>query len=476
MGIETEHGLHNTKAQYLIESYLGIGGGYKSRLSGDAWLRNGARFYEDHDKAEYSTPEATNPLDCMIHYEAGKRILRLAAENLGRRTTQKLQIFANCTDGKGDTYGCHENYQMDRVPESEYRGRVAAAMIPFLVTRQIFTGAGKVGLEEQRTVFGLDWYSDRIMADFASLSQFFTGQRDDYEKQKQLLSEFFDRAKKSRIEGGIPFQLSQRADFLVTMLGEQTTYSRPIFNLRDEPLADSKKYRRMHVISGEANMSQVPTYLKVGTTAMVVGLIDEGHIAEPLIELFDPVKAMHSISRDQTRKWVVDTRNGTASAIDIQRMYLAMAKSRYQGQIDDGGVTDDVLARWEGTLDSLESDPMSLYKELDWVIKLGRILSIMDEEKIDWGHPRVRDLDLMYHSVCDGSLHRIWEDRGEVERIVGEDQIVHAIDNPPNDTRAKVRGYFVENRRDELESMDWDLIRTEKEMGLMPEPLDTKGY
>jgi proteasome accessory factor A len=382
IGLETEYGSIPNNATTLYR-----------------FLPNGGYLYTDTGyHFEFATPETTNPLDAMIYYSAGDLVF--ARETGGIELEHRLK---NNTDGEF-THGCHENYSFKRVSDSEYNNRVINLMLPFLVTRQIFTGAGKVH------------------------------RRHPY------------------------FQLTQRAPFMRYPVSLHTTEKRAIFNLRDEPLADESKFRRIHLIVGDSNMSQVSTFLKVGTTALVVDMAEEG--MEPFIRLRSPVKSLKRISSDTKLNWLVKLDDGRSmSAIDIQRLYLARA-DRYHGRDE---ITDDVLARWEGTLNKLaKKEPAdNLGRELDWAIKLRKCLHLMDDERIGWDHPRVRDLDLMYHKVGKDSMFSEWENSGDVETIAYPEDIESAADNPPKDTRAWLRGNVVEMFPDTVKRFRhavWDYI------------------
>src|SRR3989475_470448 len=281
-------------------------------------LSNGARFYVDHAHPEYSSPETTNPRDLVIWDRAGERILNLSRQRAEAVSPpeQRILIYKNNTDGKGNSYGTHENYLMDRkVPFA----RIVQHMMPFFVTRQIFTGAGKVGAENN--------------ADPCD------------------------------------YQISQRADFLETEVGLETMHSRPIINTRDEPHADPEKYRRLHVIVGDANMAEISTYLKVGTTAIVLSMVEDDFIDRDL-SVDQPVQAFRKVSRDLACRDTVRLKDGrTISAVDHQREFLALAKRYFKERQQPEPWVADVMGRWETTLDHLAEDPRQLGRELDWVIK-----------------------------------------------------------------------------------------------------------
>jgi proteasome accessory factor A len=370
-------------------------------------LSNGARFYVDHAHPEYSTPECTNPRDLVVWDRAGERILNIARMRAEAASPpeQRILIYKNNTDSKGNSYGTHENYLMDRrCPFT----RIVQHLMPFLVTRQIFTGAGKVGSENNLE------YTE--------------------------------------------FQISQRADFLETEVGLETMHSRPIINTRDEPHADPEKYRRLHVIVGDANMSELTTYLKTGTTAVVLAMLEDDFIDRDL-SLDNPVLAFRQISRDLTCRVPVRLRDGrTVTAVDVQRELLELAHRYYRDRELDT-VTKDVLVRWEYVLDRLEQDPMTLSRELDWVIKRDLIESYRAKHDLGWSDSRVAMIDLQYHDIRPGrGLFYKLEEADAVERIASEDEITQAIHDPPRDTRAYFRGMCLQRYPEDIVSASWDSV------------------
>jgi Pup amidohydrolase len=370
-------------------------------------LSNGARFYVDHAHPEYSSPETTNPRDCVIWDKAGERILNLSRSRAEAVSPpeQRILIYKNNTDSKGNSYGTHENYLMDRkVPFA----RIVQHLMPFFVTRQIFTGSGKVGAENN--------------------------------------VEHCD------------FQISQRADFLETEVGLETMHSRPIVNTRDEPHADPEKYRRLHVIVGDANMSEVANYLKVGTMAIVLSMVEDDFIDRDL-SLDGPVVAYRRVSRDLACREPLKLKDGrTATAIDLQRQFLELAHHYYRDREHEPWV-EDVMARWETVLDRLAEDPMTLDRELDWVIKRRLIETYMDKHGLEWSDSRVAMIDLQYHDVRPGrGLFYKLEESDAVERLVSEDEISKAIYDPPKDTRAYFRGMCLQKYSDEVVSASWDSV------------------
>jgi len=370
-------------------------------------LRNGGRLYVDGAHPEYSTPECTNARDVVCYEKAGERILEmcLASANLTLPEHQRIFIYKNNSDGKGNSYGHHENYLMDRRLPFE---QIVQGLTPFLVTRLIFAGAGKVGAEN----------------------------------------------------GTEPceYQLSQRADFFESFIGLDTMAKRPIINTRDEPHADEEKYRRLHVIVGDSNMSEFATYLKVGTTAIVLAMVEDGFIKRDLA-LEDPVRAIKEISHDVACKRRVKLKRGKEfSAIEIQREYLDLALEYYQGQERSPQVAD-LLEKWQYVLDKLAEDPMQLHRELDWVIKRELINSYIDRKGCSFDDQRVFMMDLQYHDLRrDKGLYSTLERQGYVDRIVTDEEILVAVKSPPADTRAYFRGMCLQKYPNEVYGVSWSSV------------------
>jgi proteasome accessory factor A len=370
-------------------------------------LMNGARFYVDHAHPEYSTPEVTNVRDLVVHERAGERVMETARRAASTLLPQGsyLLIYKNNSDRKGNSYGCHENYLIDRrIPFKD----VVAHFIPFLTTRQIFCGSGKVGSENRSTQ--------------------------------------------------CDYQISQRADFFETEVALDTMVKRPIINTRDEPHADREKYRRLHVIVGDSNLSEVSTYLRVGVSTIVLALIEDQALDRDL-SISDPVKVIKEISHDPAckREYSME-RGGRLTAIQVQQEFLELAL-RYFSSREIDPITKDVLVRWEQVLGKLAEDPMQLDREVDWVIKRKVIDEYMSRRKVDWGHPQVHMLDLQYHDLRpDRGLYHLLERRGEVDRIVSDEEIVRAVDRAPDDTRAYFRGECIRRYPDEVFGVNWDSI------------------
>jgi len=372
-------------------------------------LPNGARYYVDHAHPEYSTPECLSPRSLVIHDKAGERILErsLAVVAAEIPSSPALAIYKNNSDGKGNSYGTHENYLMDRATQF---GDIVRDLTPFFVSRQIFTGAGKLGLEAQ-------WD----------------------ERGKHV------------------FQLTQRADFFETEVGLETTLKRPIINTRDEPHADPERYRRLHVIVGDANLCEVATFLKLGTTSIVLKMIEDGFL--PDFSLVNPVAAIHDVSRDvslTTQVSLVDGRKMTA--LQLQWEYLELAR-KYVDREDDTPENREVLERWESVLRGLENDPRTLSAQLDWVAKLRLLEGYRERDGLAWSDAKLRAIDLQYHDVRrDRGLYHRLAHAGKVERITTDEEVQHAIMEPPDDTRAFFRGRCIAKYPDAIAAASWDSL------------------
>ncbi|HLR96620.1 MAG TPA: depupylase/deamidase Dop [Jiangellaceae bacterium] len=371
-------------------------------------LTNGARFYVDHAHPEYSTPEVTSARDAVLWDVAGERVVARAAELAERRGVGRIGLYKNNVDGKGASYGSHENYLTSR---STAFARLVEHLVPFFVTRQVFTGAGRVGLGP---------------------------------------------------EGHTPgFQISQRADYVEVEVGLETTLKRPIINTRDEPHADPDQYRRLHVIIGDANCSETSTYLKMGTTSLVLAMIEAGAAGEPL-SLETPVADVQQVSHDpslQHRLRLADGRSLTA--LEIQELYLERAtefvKRTYGDDIDEQ--TSDILARWGEVLDQLGRDPFGLADQLDWVAKLQLLESYRTRDALKWSHPKLALIDLQYSDVRPehGLYHRLVRG-GRMRRLLEESEVIRAVTEPPADTRAYFRGRCLSRYAADVVAASWDSV------------------
>ena len=394
-------------------------------------LDNGARLYVDHAHPEFSTPECSNPRDAALYEKAGDHILHqsLLNANAVLPSDQHMLVYKNNSDYKGNSYGYHENYLLDRKLPFD---RIIQQFTTFLVTRQIFCGSGKVGAENRTAP--------------------------------------------------VPFQISQRADFFETEVGLDTMLKRPIINTRDEPHAERSKYRRLHVITGDVNQSEYSTYLKLGSTALMLQMIEDGALDDPLI-LKEPVAAMRQVSRDLSCSEPLLLENGLhLTALDIQRRYLEAARHYAKGQAENS-VTEDVLEKWEHVLGCLGENPGLLSRQLDWVIKQEIFQHYCDSRRCDWDDPRIGMLDLQYHDIRpEKSLYHVLVRQDRVERLLSDDEILRAVHTPPDDTRAYFRGQCLQRFREHVYGVSWGAIsfdagRETVKRILMPDPgKGTKGH
>lgn len=371
-------------------------------IKSDRILINGARLYNDHAHPEYATPECQNLFELVAHDKAGERILQKCAETRSEHLGKRVILYKNNTDFYGHSYGCHDNYLMAREVPFDY---LKASILPFFVTRQIFAGAGKIGIETE--------------AGLATPGH---------------------------------FQLTQRADFFHVEASVDTMHKRPIVNTRDEPHADPAIYRRLHGIVGDANMSEYATALKIGTTALVIDLIEQRRIPE-ILAIANPIDTIKTISHDQTYRWMLQKKDGKImSAIDHQREYLALAQKHLAHQNSD---TDWVLENWEQTLNALEKDPMTLIDRLDWVAKKWLLETFAEEEDIQSDDPWLQSIDLEYHNIHreEGLYYGL-----PMQRVVTDEQIHTAMYNPPSDTRAYFRGKALNKFEDSIKTVQWDSI------------------
>ena len=376
----------------------------------NAVLTNGARYYVDHAHPELSTPECADALTAVRYDRAGELILErsMAAASRLLPEGQELVVYKNNSDGKGNSYGCHENYLMDR---STPFGRIVSYITPHFVSRQIFGGSGKVGSE-------------------------LPGESD-----------------------GPHYQLTQRADFFEEEVGLETTLKRPIVNTRDEPHADAQKYRRLHVIVGDANMSEVATYLKVGTTAIILCMIEDDFFDRELT-LAQPVPALQQVSRDLSlRQPLLLTDGTTMTALEMQWEFYDRARKYAElhglGLIGEPEGRELLLERWEAVLTGLETDPMALSDQIDWVAKYRVLEGYRERHGLDWDDMRIAAMALQYHDLrADRSVAR----RIGLEQLVDQDGIERAITEPPDDTRAYFRGKCLQRWSNEIVAANWDSL------------------
>jgi proteasome accessory factor A len=418
-GLENEYGLifsPNGRVYLPMEKILGyiFEGLIPNSWPSNAFLTNGARFYQDTGcHPEYATPECDNLLDLVVHDKAGERLLEACLPIAEKRLREEglegsIYIFKNNTDSMGNTYGCHENYLMRR--DLDF-WKVTEQLIPFFVTRQVFAGAGKV----------------------------------------------------LKVSGKAHFFLSQRAQHIHEKTSSSTTSSRSIINTRDEPHADAEKYRRLHIIVGDSNMSECATYLKVGTTNLILSMIEDGYFVSG-VELEDPVRAIREISRDTLLKRRVKMEDGRElTGIEIQRIYLdRLDEYITKTGLDEDAEILDIVDQWADILDKMEEDPMQLSGQVDWVTKKEVMLSYMGKKGCGWDDPRVSMMDLQYHDVKRvRGLYYLLDQQQVIQKVVTEEDIQKAMCTPPQTTRAKVRGDFIKfaKERNRSYTVDWTYLK-----------------
>ncbi|OIK28587.1 Pup--protein ligase [Streptomyces malaysiense] len=414
-GLENEYGVTCTfrgqrrlspdeVARYLFRRVVSWG------RSSNVFLRNGARLYLDvGSHPEYATPECDNVIELVTHDKAGERILEGLLVDAERRLHEEgiagdVYLFKNNTDSAGNSYGCHENYLVARHGEFS---RLADILIPFLVTRQLLCGAGKV-LQTPR---------------------------------------------------GAVYCVSQRAEHIWEGVSSATTRSRPIINTRDEPHADAERYRRLHVIVGDSNMSETTMLLKVGATDLVLRMIEAGTVMRDLT-LENPIRAIREVSHDVTGRRKVRLASGReASALEVQREYFDKAVDFCDRRGIRTGTVERVLELWGRTLDAIESEELDrIETEIDWVMKYKLIERYRAKHNMTMSHPRVAQIDLAYHDIHRRrGLYYLLEKKGQAARICNDVRIFEGKSVPPQTTRARLRGDFIrraqEQRRDF--TVDW---------------------
>lgn len=413
-GLENEYGVTCTLrgqrrlspdevARYLFRRVVSWG------RSSNVFLENGARLYLDvGSHPEYATPECDSIHDLVVHDKAGERILEGLVQSAEQRLREEgirgeVFLFKNNTDSAGNSYGCHENYLVER--EGDF-SKFTDVLIPFLVTRQIYAGAGKV-LQTAR---------------------------------------------------GAMYCIAQRAEHIWEGVSSATTRSRPIINTRDEPHADAERFRRLHVIVGDSNMSEYATFLKVGATSIILRMLEDDGAPWRDLTLENPIRAIREISHDTTCRRRIRLANGRElSAVDIQAEYLTRAL-RFAKRHGLPPLEQKALEMWEHVMNHLEKDPLELKTEVDWVIKHHLIEQYRTRGNLSLTHPRVSLLDLAYHDVTRSrSLYYLLERRGDVDRIVTDEEITEAVDTPPQSTRARLRGAFIKRAKERKRdyTVDW---------------------
>jgi proteasome accessory factor A len=390
-------------ARYLFRRVVSWG------RSSNVFLANGARLYLDvGSHPEYATPECDDLWDLVAHDKAGERILEQLVDSAEDRLAEEgirgdIYLFRNNTDSAGNSYGCHENYLASRTQELNLYTEV---LIPFLISRQIYAGAGKI-LQTTR---------------------------------------------------GAKYCLSQRAEHIWEGVSSATTRSRPIINTRDEPHADSERFRRLHVIVGDSNMGEYPTFLKVGACSLLLRMLEDPNVVFRDLSLENPIRAIREISHDLTCRKTVPLANGRElSALDIQSEYLARAL-RYAENHELSPMEKQALGMWEHVMSGLESDPMTLHREVDWVTKLRLIEAYQQRHSVELASPQVALVDLQYHDISRRrSVFYKLQRRDMVERVVSDAAIAEAVEVAPQTTRARLRGEFIKRAKERKRdyTVDW---------------------
>lgn len=422
-GIENEYGVTCTLrgqrrlgpdevARYLFRRVVSWG------RSSNVFLENGARLYLDvGSHPEYATPECDSIYDCVVHDKAGERTLEGLMAGAEQRLRDEgirgtIYLFKNNTDSAGNSYGCHENYLTRR---SSDNGEYADVLIPFLVSRQIFSGAGHV-LQTAR---------------------------------------------------GPIFAIAQRAEHIWETMSSATTRSRPIINTRDEPHADAEKYRRLHVIVGDSNMSEYSTYLKIGSTACMLRMMEDKSFSLRDLTLENPIRAIRDISHDISCRRKVRLASGRElSALDIQREYLDRAL-KYADLRGFPDLEQRALEMWEHCVTAIENDPLKLESQIDWVIKYRLIEEFRHRHSLQLDDPRVQLLDLQYHDIRrDRGVFYKLQERGLVDRVCTDEDIAIALTDPPQTTRARLRGEFIKRAKERKRdyTVDWVHLKLNDQM------------
>lgn len=369
-------------------------------------LGNGARLYVDHAHPEYSSPETTNPFDAVLYDQAGDHVVLTAARRIeASHGFVPVHLYKNNTDNKSVSYGAHENYLMPRAVPFD---SIAMHLIPFFVTRQVICASGRVG--------------------------------------RGMLGQYNG------------FQISQRADFFEAQVGLETTIRRPIINTRDEPHAHWEKYRRLHVIIGDANLGQISTLLRTGTTALVLSMIEAG--TAPQVVLREPVAALQAISHDPTLQVKVELSDGRRlTALEIQRTYLDAAAAHCQRTGANDDATTEILRRWEQTLQTLATDLFAAADTVDWVAKYKLMSGYAQRHGLDFTDAKIALMDLQWADIRPekGLYYRLAE-RGLMETLYTPEQIAAAASTPPEDTRAYFRGRVLSQYPEHVVAASWDSV------------------
>lgn len=370
-------------------------------------LTNGARLYVDHAHPEYSGPESFSPREAALYDKAGEVVMHRAAQATSEllQPGERAGIYKNNSDGKGNSYGAHENFLIARdLPF----GEIVRHFTTFLVTRQILSGSGKIGSENGRP--------------------------------------------------DVDYQITQRADFFEEEVGLETTLKRPIINTRDEPHGNPEKYRRLHVIIGDATLSEVQTLVKLGSAAIILAAIEDGALPHP-IALADPIESCWKVSHDPDLKQTLDLSDGsTATVLELQFQYLDWAK-KYAESADDGEIYRDVVEHWEQLLVDLETEVTLAADRLDWVAKRRLLEGLADRHGLGWDSSKLQAAALQYHDVDpDRSLYQRLLDRGSMQQLFSPEEVAEAVGAAPRRTRAWFRGECIRRFGPEIVAANWDSL------------------
>jgi Pup amidohydrolase len=378
-------------------------------LMANSVLSNGARFYVDHAHPEISTPECKSIRDVVLYDRASEEIIRRSLSRANTRLPDgvEMRLYKNNSDGKGNSYGCHENYLVSRHTPF---GALSKYITTHFVTRQIFTGAGKVGVEQPREG-----------------------------------------------EQRVSYQISQRADFFEETVGLETTVRRPIVNTRDEPHCDPSQWRRLHVIVGDANMSELATFLKLGSTAIVLCMIEDGVFPDSLV-IKDPVTEIRRVSHDTSLRHALHMDDGShKTALAVQYELLEKATHWLSGLNDDplGGDSQEIVELWRDVLNRLDEDPESLADTIDWIAKRRILDAMRQRHELTVDHPRLKAIDLQYHEM--NEVRGLFSKLG-MRTMCHSDDVSSAMGEPPVDTRAFFRGKCISTWPQSVSSANWDSV------------------
>ncbi|MDO5627784.1 MAG: depupylase/deamidase Dop [Mobilicoccus sp.] len=422
-------GRHRTRWDYAGESPLDDARGFsmtralahESQLThewaddpaiANVCLANGARLYVDHAHPEYSSPEITTPREAVLWDRAGELVMAEAARAGSIAGEAPIEVYKNNTDGKGASYGTHENYLISRETPFE---RIVEQLVPFFVARQLFCGAGRVGIGPHGERAG--------------------------------------------------FQIASRSDFFEATVGLETTFRRPIVNTRDEPHSTRSRYRRLHVIIGDANLAEVSTLLKLGTTSLVLGLIESGHMSEDL-SLVDPVAALHALSHDPGLTLRVPLRDGRSlTGLEILRRYEAAVHDHLRSELGGDPLeladtdTVEILRRWSEVLDALETDPARAAPQVEWLAKRELLEGFRSRDGLAWDDARLQLIDVQWsHGTPGKGLARRLEARGRLERLTTDEEVEHAVAHAPPSTRAWFRGECIRRYGPAVVAASWQSL------------------